>query len=424
MGGRAKLVFATCATLLVALVLAPGSSAAAQGETTEGTVVSGGSEFRYLMYTPESYSARRSVPLLVVVHGCGTTAEQEQAISRYDEIAERDRFVVLYVDVDETARNLPGPLRHCWKFWDPSSIDRGSGDPAAIVKMTRAAMAERSIDPERVYLAGISAGGLMTSIAAAVYPDLYAASAVMSSAAFADAPCFTSGVGQPAESSALLAHQAMGPRARVVPTFVLGGDADLAFPWSCTSKALEQSLRTNNLVLSGEQTGPLSLDPAAVDKRRKPGGHEYTVRTYEDPDGCLVGESWQIHEMGHFWSGGTTDPEYSGYNDTKGPSAAKATWAFFERFRRSDTGMPCAESAKPACPKRKVTVKLRKRLQPRSVRAKVSGERAKAKLRGRRVVVTIPAGADKRVRVRLRVKREGDLPTRVVRRSFQRCAPG
>ena len=48
--------------------------------------------------------------------------------------------------------------------------------------------------------------------------------------------------------------------------------------------------------------------------------------------------------MAHFWSGGTTDPAYAGYTDVKGPSAAKATWAFFQRYRKSKTGMPCAEA--------------------------------------------------------------------------------
>jgi hypothetical protein len=49
--------------------------------------------------------------------------------------------------------------------------------------------------------------------------------------------------------------------------------------------------------------------------------------------------------MGHFWSGGTTDPAYANFTDPKGPSAAEATWAFLSRYRKPDTGMPCAEAA-------------------------------------------------------------------------------
>ena len=180
----------------------------------------------------------------------------------------------------------------------------------------------------------------MASIDAAAYPDLYAAVAVMSSSAYSDWTCFTTGVGIPVQTSAQLAFEEMGPRARVVPTFVLGGNADLAFPWSCTEKALEQGLRTANLVVDGSQEGPISLEPATIRRGQKPGGYAYTVRTYRDPAGCLVGESWRIHRMAHFWSGGTTDPAYAGYTDVKGPSAAKATWAFFQ-----DTASPV-----PGCP--------------------------------------------------------------------------
>lgn len=428
MGGSGKQRWSRALGAALACLLLWAAPAAADqpapGKTVTGEVTSGGSEFSYRLYVPASYSRKRPAPLLVMAHGCQTTAEQEQDITRYDELAERKRFLVLYPDVDEVGRNLPGPLRQCWKFWEPTTLIRGLGDPAAIVKMTRRVMADRTVDPERVYIAGISAGGLMASVLAATYADLYAASAVMSSAGFGDFPCFATGIGQPAATSAMLAHQAMGSNERVVPTIALGGDADAAFAWSCTAKALEQSLRTNNLVLSGNQGRPLSFKPAGVDKRRKPGGHEYTVRTYRDAAGCIVGESWQVHGMGHFWSGGTTDPDYSGYADRKGPSGARATWAFFERFRKSETGMPCAEAREPPCPRRKVSVKLKRGTRARAVRAKVNGKRVRAQLRGRRVVVSIPPGADERVRLRIRVRRAGDRGKLVLRRKVQRCARG
>ena len=339
-----------CAYGALAVAALPVASATADeppsypGKVKSGTVSSNGNDFDYLLYTPTSYRKREAEPLLVAVHGCQTTAEQEMRVSGYNELAERKGFVVLYPDVDAIGKALPGPLNYCWKFPDPTSYFRGTGDAAAIADMTRFAMEKRSIDPERVYLAGISAGGLMTSIEAAAYPDLYAAVAVMSSAGYMDAPCFTTGIGIPSELSAQLAHTVMGSYARVVPRMVLGGDADLAFPWSCTQKALDSGLRTNNLVLGGSQTGPIPLSPASVDERQVPGGRTYTVSRYRDPDGCLVGESWKVHGMAHHWSGGTDDPSVSGYADPAGPDAALATWKFFKRYRNSDTGLPCAES--------------------------------------------------------------------------------
>ncbi len=146
---------------LAAFACWPSLSPAAEdpGRTTKGVVTSNGNDFRFIIYTPSTYRARDATPLLVMTHGCGTTAEQQMKVSLFNRLAERKGFVVLYPDVDAAGRALPGPLKNCWKFPDPTSYFRGTGDAAAIADMTRFAMERRSIDPERVYLAGISAGG-------------------------------------------------------------------------------------------------------------------------------------------------------------------------------------------------------------------------------------------------------------------------
>ncbi len=137
-----------CALVLSALALAslPGAAAVAgepaadPGRITSGTVASNGSDFDYLLYTPTSYRKREAAPLLVAVHGCQTTAEQEMRVSGYNRLAERKGFVVLYPDVDAIGKALPGPLNYCWKFPDPTSYFRGTGDAAAIADMTHFAM--------------------------------------------------------------------------------------------------------------------------------------------------------------------------------------------------------------------------------------------------------------------------------------------
>jgi poly(3-hydroxybutyrate) depolymerase len=156
----------------------------------------------------------------------------------------------------------------------------------------------------------------------------------------------------PVEFSAQLAFNEMGSRARIVPRFVMGGDSDQAVSPACADKALEQGLRTNNLVLSGTQTGPIALTPASVREVPKPGGYSTTVKTYRDPSGCLIGERWLVHGMNHFWSGGTTDPKYKDFTDPRGPSGAEASWAFFRRYTKDTTGMPCAEAPAVRSPRR------------------------------------------------------------------------
>ncbi len=345
------------ALLVVALVAAsaPGVARAGgdrgdAGHVTSGNVTSNGTEYPYLLYTPTSYRERWPAPLVVVVHGCQTNADQQMRSSLFNELAEREDFVVLYPDVDALGRLQPGPAHDCWKFPYPPAWTRDGSDAGAIADMTRAAMAERSIDPERVYIVGASAGGLMAAIEAAAYPDLYAAVGLVASAGYVDWPCFTTGVGIPVALSARLAHREMGPRARVVPRFVLGGTADQAFPPACAVKALEQGLRTNNLVLSGSQAAPIELTPAAVREEQIPDGYAYSVSTYDDPHGCEIAELWMVEGLPHSWPGGTSVPEDQYNNDLKAPDGAQASWAFFERHRRSDTTpMASATPRRPRC---------------------------------------------------------------------------
>jgi poly(hydroxyalkanoate) depolymerase family esterase len=299
--------------------------------------------------TPTTYRPGHPAPLVVAVHGCQTTADTEQKITLYDQLAEKNGFVVLYPDVNADERAAQGPIANCWRFYDPASLKRDSGDAGAIADMTRAVMKSHAIDRERTYIVGVSAGGLMATTMAVQYPEVFAAIGIVESAAYGDAACFTTGTGLPVETSAQMAFDAMGSGARVVPLFVIGSTGDQAFPAPCAHKALEQGLRTNNLVVSGKQTAPIALAPAATGSVQVTGGRAYTVSTDRDPDGCLIGEKTIIDGMPHAWPGGTTDDRFKGYNDPTAPDGAGISWAFLSRYTKSTTSLPCAEAPKP-CP--------------------------------------------------------------------------
>src|SRR3954454_22286852 len=308
------------AVLVLALVLcvAPAIARAADppdpGKTDAFRYGSGDAAFPYLVYTPKSVDTTRPVPLLVMAHRCQTSAEQQMRANLYTPIAERERFIVLYPDIDKAGTQQPGPLRNCWRFFSPESWHRDQGDAAAIAGMTREVMNRSRIDSERVYLMGMSAGSFMTSILAAAYPDIYAAVGINAGGEYADPSCLfvdpaTNPTTNPVESSAKSAYVEMGTRARVVPRLVMGGDADQGVPPACHEKAFQQGLRTNNLAASGGRTqdAPISLQPTSTREVPKEGGYASTVRTYRDPGGCVVGERWVVHGMNHFWPGGTSD---------------------------------------------------------------------------------------------------------------------
>ena len=302
----------------------------------------GGDSYQYLVFVPASDRAVSKVPLVVVLHGCSTTASQQAVASGYSEVAEQRRFIVLYPDVD------PADVAHggCWKgIWDPGAEGRGRGDAGAIAAMTRTVVGRWGIDPSRVYVIGISAGAFESSILGASYPDLYAAIGIHSGAAYSggEQGCLAEGV-SPTSTGALAraALGAMSAHARAMPVIVFHGDQDAVVPYRCGEQALHQWLDTDNLVLEREHHVPVLGRGATVRKGVVAHGRKYSVVSYRDGRGCIVAQFWTIHGMGHAWSGGSSDPSVSRYVDLRGPSAAAASSSFFLRWKVSGAVSPCA----------------------------------------------------------------------------------
>jgi poly(hydroxyalkanoate) depolymerase family esterase len=301
-----------------------------------------GNVYDYTVYVPSSLRGAQAAPLVVVLHGCNMTADQVAAASQYSALAERDRFIVLYPEVD--ALDADGHGR-CWMgIWAPDIGGRGTGDAGAIAGMTAAVTRRWHADPGRVYVIGISAGAFEAAILGVYYPDLYAAIGIHSGAAYTggEPECLRSTGDTPSTSEpASAAIAAMGRRARVVPVIVIHGDADSAVPYQCGQQAITQWLAADNQVLNREHRPGVPDSPAAVRRAVIPGGHPYTVLSYTDRSGCVVAQFWTIHGMGHFWSGGSADPSVALYSDPRGPSATAASWAFFSRWRLSGPVSPC-----------------------------------------------------------------------------------
>jgi poly(hydroxyalkanoate) depolymerase family esterase len=296
----------------------------------------------YIVYTPRGWTPRQHLPLLVMLHGCETTAYEQMEANLYDPLADQKHFVVVYPDTNALENAQPGPLARCFQFFNPFDWTRGADDDGAIAAITESVVGNWDINSQRVYVMGMSAGAFLSADVAAEYPDIYAASGENAGGAYADTTCvFTSVASLPVTTLAQNAFGEMGPRARVVPRIVIGGDADQGIPPACADEALMQGLRTDNLVIDHRQTAPISLSPESVTHGQVPNGDSYTVSSYLDEHGCLIGQRWLVHGMNHFWSGGSSNPEWKDFTDPKGPSAAQASWAFFSHFTLSNTAWSC-----------------------------------------------------------------------------------
>lgn len=331
---RRKHVWVMLAVCGVLLAVAGVVALVREGQRSEARYHSGVLEivhdrYHYLVYVPSSYrSAVKPVPLLVVLHGCTMTAEQQAIASGYAPIAEKRRLIVLYPDVDAVDQ----AYGRCWKaIWNPAGESRHRGDAAAIAAMTAAVIHAWRIDPARVYVIGISAGAYESSVLGATYPDVFAAIGIHSGAAYAGGQpgCLT--VDESPASTMTVAHAAlatMGSRARVMPVIVFHGDQDHVIPYRCGQQALHQWLETDNLILKRDRLQPLPATPTSVERTTTHRRH-YTVASFANRQQCTVAQLWTIHGMGHAWSGGSNDPSVARYTYPDGPSASAASTSFF-----------------------------------------------------------------------------------------------
>lgn len=288
---------------------------------------------RYFVYTPTGYTLDRRVPMVVMLHGCTQTPAGSAAGTKWNPLADRQTFVVVYPE--QSSRDNP---LSCWNWFIPVHQVRGSGEAGVIAGISQQVMTTDTrwnIDPGRVYVAGMSAGAAMTVLLGATYPDLYAAIAVHSGLEYQAATdastaqaVMTNGGPNPVQQGKA-AFDTMNGHARLVPTIVFHGTADRVVNSINGDQVVQQWMETNRLA-SNNAYQPSFGQPSTVDNGQVPNGHAYTVSRWNDGRGDVVQEYWQVDGMDHAWSGGSVSGSFT---DPRGPDATDAMWAFFTSHR-------------------------------------------------------------------------------------------
>ena len=323
----------------------------------------------YYVYTPTGYRVGTSVPLVVMLHGCSQTPRGVAVATQWNELAEEHNFIVAYPG--QTLAVHPGAITgtnrkpgdqpaddpagassstqldpcwqdgngdNCWNWFLPDHQSRGAGEPAIIAGITRAVLADTAqwtIDPARVYVAGMSAGGAMAVILGATYPDLYSAVAAHSALEYkaaTDIPsafaALTQGGPNPV-GQGKQAFAAMGNHARLMPVLVVQGTKDLRVNPVNGDQVIQQWLETNRLATGGMFTRQFATPTTDTHfNEATPGGHPYRVRTWNDNHAKIIHEYWTIDGMGHAWSGGYW---LGSFADPRGPNVTRTMYSFFSQ---------------------------------------------------------------------------------------------
>jgi poly(hydroxyalkanoate) depolymerase family esterase len=259
----------------------------------------------YKLYVPSSQDGR-ALPLVVMLHGCTQSPDDFAAGTRMNELAEEQAFLVAYPEQPPSAN-----ASKCWNWFSAGDQQRDRGEPSLIAGITRQIMRDFPIDPDRVYIAGLSAGGAAAAIMGSTYPDLYAAIGVHSGLACGAASDLPSAFAAMRGGSPGVAGRRGGSSA--VPTIVFHGDRDTTVHPVNGDQVIAQSKVAADL-------------RTIVSRGKAAGGIGYTRTVQADDSGRPVLEHWVLHGAGHAWSGGSPAGSYT---EPRGPDASREMLRFF-----------------------------------------------------------------------------------------------
>ena len=289
----------------------------------EGTFSNTAGSRTYKLFIP-SRSQGQLLPLVVMLHGCTQSPEDFAAGTRMNFLAEEHNCFVVYPEQPSGANQAK-----CWNWFRTGDQQRGGGEPSLIAGITRQIMRTYAIDPKRVYVGGLSAGGAAAAIMGATYPDLYAAVGIHSGLACGAASDLPSAFVAMRQGSG---SEAIADGASPVPTIVFHGDRDTTVHPNNGDRILKQSAKA---------TSPTTK----ALRGRVPDGHAYTRTILTDATGGGISEHWNIHGAGHAWSGGSPAGSYT---DSRGPDATGEMLRFFFAHSLPDRGSPTGNFSRSA----------------------------------------------------------------------------
>jgi poly(hydroxyalkanoate) depolymerase family esterase len=272
----------------------------------------------YKLYVPRRQHAGGR-PLVVMLHGGTQDPDDFAAGTRMNALAEEHGFLVAYPSQCKSANPSL-----CWNWFKPEDQMRGAGEPSIIAGITDEIVSAYDIDWQRVFVAGLSAGGAMAGVMAATYPEVYAAVGIHSGLPYRSATdvasAFAAMRGDPGQQRRPRKTRRDSDHALRVRTIVFHGDADHIVHPSNAGRIVEAQAKGGDSVESVKARSSVS--------------RTYTRAVTRDKTGTAVVEHWLIHGSGHAWSGGSADGTYT---DPHGPDASRAMLRFFLEGKPSPT---------------------------------------------------------------------------------------
>ena len=331
--------------LRVASPAVPAAAAVTAESFTAATHLHDGALCDYKLYMPPG-PVQRGRALVVMLHGCTQDADDFAAGTGMNDCAREQGFFVLYPAQSEVAN-----AHRCWNWFKPEHQRRDRGEPAWIAELTRSVTERHAIDPRRVYIAGLSAGGAMAAVVAEAYPDLFAAVGVHSGLPVGAASNVMEALGVMRSGASLrmpwrvmteMAEAALGTgnEAVLVPTIVFHGDAD-----ETVHPRNGEQIISAVVGLAAASGAARTPPPPRVEASEADEGRNHTRTIHHADDGSATAEHWVVHGAGHAWSGGRAAGSFT---DADGPDATREMLRFFFDPAREQNQICSSDPPAPA----------------------------------------------------------------------------
>ena len=282
----------------------------------------------YHLYVPPGATANTPMPLVLMLHGCTQNPVDFATGTGMNAAAAPANALVLYPEQPHSA-NPNG----CWNWFRPGDQHRGNGEPALLVAMVQDVMKRHPVDAQRVYVAGLSAGGAMAALLGREYPDVFAAVGVHSglqAGAAHNVMGALSAMKNGAKPGAAAHRVADAPALPPPPMIVFHGDADTTVHAHNGEQLVQATLSALAATLGGGHA-PVET----VHTGQSPHGQAYTRTVYSMVDDApaakaspsqVVAEHWVLKGAGHAWAGGHAGGSHT---DPRGVSATQEMLRFF-----------------------------------------------------------------------------------------------
>jgi poly(hydroxyalkanoate) depolymerase family esterase len=239
---------------------------------------------RAFSYIPKNLD--KGAPLIVVLHGCLQSAAGYNYGSGWSQIADENGSALLFPE--QQRQNNPNL---CFNWFQAEDFNRGSGEALSVRQMVSQMVQQHDLDGERIFVTGLSAGGAMTGVMLAAYPDVFTGGAIIAGLPYGTASTVPEafdrmrghGISNDSDLGELVkrASRHTGPWPTVS---IWHGDAD-------------QTVAPSNATAISNQWRNLHQLPEAPSREDRVDGHVH--RVWSDSNGRDLIEEYLVSGMGH-----------------------------------------------------------------------------------------------------------------------------